>query len=273
MEANSVTSYFMPADNHSAPLPWVSEYLQCSVLLSSALNITLSYKSWFALIHFFGNDSALEIEDSARNNSSFSPFEKCKFRDVNETIFATGKRSTMCNLTDTLLKTNNFTNRRSRPDFGILPYVINSIYDINPTVNTTILGVLSDEHISELNNIHHLNTFPHPATTTSFPSASSGASNYSLDPSTITRSVAQWCLGEVLHQKRPFLMAWWQQGLWTLVFGLMLTVAISGNVLVMWIVSGKMLQQSVATSSSYNSSAVRGYSNQWQRPRHVTRQQ
>ncbi|KAA0203862.1 hypothetical protein HAZT_HAZT009650 [Hyalella azteca] len=48
--------------------------------------------------------------------------------------------------------------------------------------------------------------------------------------------VSSYCVSKLIPQDRPFLLPWWQQTLWTLVFGVMLAAAIGGNALVMWIV-------------------------------------
>lgn len=43
----------------------------------------------------------------------------------------------------------------------------------------------------------------------------------------------------ILATPRPYLLVWWQQFLWTLVFGVMMAMAVGGNTLVMWIILGK----------------------------------
>lgn len=57
----------------------------------------------------------------------------------------------------------------------------------------------------------------------------------------IVRGIVARCfsLTTILSTPRPYLLVWWQQLLWTLVFGGMMTMAVGGNVLVMWIVCGK----------------------------------
>lgn len=57
----------------------------------------------------------------------------------------------------------------------------------------------------------------------------------------IVRGIVARCfsLTSILSTPRPYLLLWWQQLLWTLVFGGMMTMAVGGNVLVMWIVCGK----------------------------------
>ncbi|XP_042869475.1 tachykinin-like peptides receptor 86C [Penaeus japonicus] len=54
----------------------------------------------------------------------------------------------------------------------------------------------------------------------------------------IVRGIVARCfsLTSILSTPRPYLLLWWQQLLWTLVFGGMMTMAVGGNVLVMWIV-------------------------------------
>ena len=46
-------------------------------------------------------------------------------------------------------------------------------------------------------------------------------------------------LASILATPRPYLLVWWQQFLWTLVFGVMMTMAVGGNILVIWIICGK----------------------------------
>lgn len=57
----------------------------------------------------------------------------------------------------------------------------------------------------------------------------------------VIRDILQRCfsLTSVLTTPRPFLLPWWQQFLWTLVFGGMMAMAVGGNTLVMWIVCGE----------------------------------
>ena len=55
----------------------------------------------------------------------------------------------------------------------------------------------------------------------------------------VVGAVARWCMEQTAPHQRPYLLSWWQQMLWMLAFGLMLTVAIGGNALVMWIVCGE----------------------------------
>ncbi|KAK4324831.1 hypothetical protein Pmani_004572 [Petrolisthes manimaculis] len=57
----------------------------------------------------------------------------------------------------------------------------------------------------------------------------------------IVADIMEPCLAltSVLATPRPYLLAWWQQFLWTLVFGTMMAMAVGGNMLVMWIIWGE----------------------------------
>ena len=44
-----------------------------------------------------------------------------------------------------------------------------------------------------------------------------------------------------LFMERPYLLPHWQQLVWTLLFGSMLSAAVIGNILVLWIIQGKFL--------------------------------
>lgn len=46
-------------------------------------------------------------------------------------------------------------------------------------------------------------------------------------------------LTSILTTPRPYLLVWWQQFLWTLVFGVMMAMAVGGNILVIWIICGE----------------------------------
>ncbi|KAK3861201.1 hypothetical protein Pcinc_032799 [Petrolisthes cinctipes] len=57
----------------------------------------------------------------------------------------------------------------------------------------------------------------------------------------IVGDIMERCLALIsrLAIPRPYLLAWWQQFLWTLVFGAMMAMAVGGNMLVMWIIWGE----------------------------------
>lgn len=57
----------------------------------------------------------------------------------------------------------------------------------------------------------------------------------------IVNDILNHCLSvtSILTTPRPYLLVWWQQFLWTLVFGVMMAMAVGGNTLVMWIILGE----------------------------------
>lgn len=60
-------------------------------------------------------------------------------------------------------------------------------------------------------------------------------------PEEIVNNILTHCLSvtSILTTPRPYLLVWWQQFLWTLVFGVMMAMAVGGNTLVMWIILGE----------------------------------
>lgn len=60
-------------------------------------------------------------------------------------------------------------------------------------------------------------------------------------PENLVNNILEQCLSltSILTTSRPYLLVWWQQFLWTLVFGVMMTMAVGGNILVIWIICGE----------------------------------
>lgn len=58
----------------------------------------------------------------------------------------------------------------------------------------------------------------------------------------VVNGILTHCLSvtSILTTPRPYLLVWWQQFLWTLVFGVMMAMAVGGNTLVMWIILGEL---------------------------------
>lgn len=56
--------------------------------------------------------------------------------------------------------------------------------------------------------------------------------------STCFREFLASCLFST-HNRKPYELPWEQKTIWSLLFGTMLMVAISGNIIVLWIVLGK----------------------------------
>lgn len=63
----------------------------------------------------------------------------------------------------------------------------------------------------------------------------------SVAPEEVVSDILTHCLSvtSILTTPRPYLLVWWQQFLWTLVFGVMMAMAVGGNTLVMWIILGE----------------------------------
>ncbi|XP_069952980.1 tachykinin-like peptides receptor 99D isoform X2 [Cherax quadricarinatus] len=63
-------------------------------------------------------------------------------------------------------------------------------------------------------------------------------------------------LTPVTATPRPYLLVWWQQFLWTLVFGAMMAMAVGGNSLVMWIICAHRRMRTVTNYFLMNLSAA-----------------
>nr|QPB70564.1 putative tachykinin-related peptide receptor II variant 3 [Homarus americanus] len=77
-------------------------------------------------------------------------------------------------------------------------------------------------------------------------------------PLEVIREIWQRCFFRtpVMATHRPYLLVWWQQFLWTLVFGAMMAMAVGGNTLVMWIICAHRRMRTVTNYFLMNLSAA-----------------
>ncbi|XP_045134389.1 tachykinin-like peptides receptor 86C isoform X2 [Portunus trituberculatus] len=77
-------------------------------------------------------------------------------------------------------------------------------------------------------------------------------------PDDLVNEILDQCLSltSILTTSRPYLLIWWQQFLWTLVFGVMMTMAVGGNILVIWIICAHRRMRTVTNYFLLNLSAA-----------------
>ncbi|XP_063873601.1 LOW QUALITY PROTEIN: tachykinin-like peptides receptor 86C [Scylla paramamosain] len=77
-------------------------------------------------------------------------------------------------------------------------------------------------------------------------------------PEDLVNGILDQCLSltSILTTPRPYLLVWWQQFLWTLVFGVMMTMAVGGNILVIWIICAHRRMRTVTNYFLLNLSAA-----------------
>lgn len=188
--------------NYSGYPSWVTGYMECTMLVGQRLNLSVSEQVWLGLLR-----SSL-----GENNTAIGTL-------IENSILGTNAVSSQ----ESSTKVESQLFNQSGYIEDIAPaYVIGS-------------GYLTLNQPTEVNNGQITTAMPLYTT-----SGSLESTTFQEDTSvSVVNAVANWCLAEITNDRRPYLLAWWQQVLWTLAFGLMLTVAIGGNSLVMWIVCGK----------------------------------
>ena len=248
--------------NISFPV-WTDDYLRCTSILSTALNFSLAKSTWLMLLN---KTSLIQFAETIEANSKETVFEKALLYDDNYTIIAMSSSESddsavlyprkiytnmfhgnipQENQTSTAALSTNFLSTSKYPQFGILHE--------NSMLNMHLADSFSDLFLYWKNpskSINQHNFYNHSVvnTMTSAMSDSIGTAytplpdieNGARYPNiSLVASVTNWCLEEASDSSRPYLLDWWQQVLWTLVFSAMLAVAIGGNSLVMWVVCGK----------------------------------
>lgn len=207
METDTDYDYTM-SSNSSRYRDLLTRYINCTMSVSQTYNISVSEQVWHAIFQtiYFDNTTA---GDTFTTNSDSN---ETNLKNVHST---THSYTTMSPIAYNLLQQN---------------------YDVT-TASIIDAGYKSQDHefISNTDSSSNLSSLT--------PTASGYTSSYSdLIESNfdVLNAVSNWCLGaDVAPDDRPYLLPWWLQLLWTLAFGVMLTVAIGGNSLVMWIVCGR----------------------------------
>lgn len=268
--------------NSSSP-GWMVDYLQCAVLLSRALNLTVNNQHWISLLNIpslVENNTSGPVEDYvAHGYGSFS--EVSELTTYNIQLISTTTVKPLENfgylLSDHFHRTFEKENtdiyeiddlKYSLNESTELPIILSSSSPITSALAYTVtLGVAEQNMVTKfphktsfatvlnenlrqqsVNNVNDnivsriiTNTISYTLdnTVTNTFSAPGSANTRAKFNLTVASSVASWCLAEVTHNSRPYLLEWWQQALWTAAFGTMLAVAVGGNALVMWIICGE----------------------------------
>ncbi|KAK3862735.1 hypothetical protein Pcinc_031431 [Petrolisthes cinctipes] len=119
-----------------------------------------------------------------------------------------------------------------------LPYVYQSLHPLPPAPDSTNLTSSNTNTSSSSSTLHHNvnnnNNYWWGGDV-------GGGGGLGVGGEAIVADIMERCLAliSVLAIPRPYLLAWWQQFLWTLVFGAMMAMAVGGNMLVMWIIWGE----------------------------------
>lgn len=203
---SGVQGTYMAADNYSYPQPpWLLAYLECTVAVSQSLNLTVEDSVWLSLLNGANNATALGtmVMEATEGLSRGVPSSTSAPFSHNDTVYHYRTSALLGEPTE-----------------------------LSPFTQDSLGGVMGS-----FNDARTTLALPAPSPATSPLAPSDG--NVTDDLIRIVNAVASWCLDEVTPHQRPYLLAWWQQALWLLAFGLMLFVAIGGNALVMWIVTGE----------------------------------
>uniref|UniRef100_A0A6A7FZZ2 Tachykinin-like peptides receptor 86C n=2 Tax=Hirondellea gigas TaxID=1518452 RepID=A0A6A7FZZ2_9CRUS len=254
---------------------WVTEYMECAVKVSQSLNMSVAENVWVAILHNEGNATNIVVTSrrAHQSNSGSLPSDVAQgddhlFHQPNYGSLNSSSQSTNSDAFPT-------PSIHPKPTATFLDYSTlflqhlaafnnidseNEFYSTSTTSyhDTTIPTTTSGDHPNDNNIINTImknsssvndgnitqfgDSQRQLSATSDYYYLGSGGSSYMSSNDTenalqVIHYIANWCLKEVAtEEQRPYLLPWWQQVLWTLAFGFMLSVAIGGNSLVMWIV-------------------------------------